>query len=99
MLSYAFLGREYVTALLLGREPIMVGEGADFFSVAVPDVLVGGDLGSSQIGAKTGLIVIAIERNENTNTNPSPGTILEKEARLLMLGTIEQRDLFAKEFA
>jgi len=99
VLSYAFLGREYVTALLLGREPIMVGEGADFFSVAVPDVLVGGDLGSSQIGAKTGLIVIAIERNESTSTNPTPGTILEKEARLLMLGTIEQRDLFAKEFA
>ncbi|RKX30612.1 MAG: potassium transporter TrkA [Verrucomicrobia bacterium] len=98
VLSYAFLGREYVTALLLGREPIMVGEGADFFSVAVPDVLVGGDLGSSQIGAKTGLIVIAIERNESTITNPMPGTILEKEARLLMLGTIEQRDLFASEF-
>ena len=35
VLSYASLGREFITAYLLGREPVLVGEGADFFSVEV----------------------------------------------------------------
>ena len=97
--SYASLGREFVMAQLLGREPIMVGEGADFFTVEVPKTLGGTNLADSQIGSRTGLIVIAIENGKETLTNPMPSAVLEKTARLLMLGTVEQRDLFAKEFA
>jgi voltage-gated potassium channel len=97
--SYASLGREFVTALLLGREPIMVGEGANFFSVEVPNRLFGSTLAESKIGAETGLIVIAIEAGPKTLTNPMPSTVLEKQSKLMMLGTNEQRDRFEKEFA
>lgn len=96
--SYASLGREFVMALLLGREPIMVGEGADFFSVEVPPPLAGLTLANSQIGARSGLVVIAIENGATTITNPMPDTVLEKGARLLMLGTNDQRALFADAF-
>jgi Trk K+ transport system NAD-binding subunit len=96
--SYASLGREFVIALLLGREPIMVGEGADFFSVVVPSSLVGLSLANSQIGARAGLVVIAIEHGTTTLTNPMPDTVLEQDARLLMLGTNDQRALFAEAF-
>lgn len=96
--SYASLGREFVIALLLGREPIMVGEGADFFSVVVPPRLIGLTLANSQIGARAGLAVIAIEIGTTTLTNPMPATVLEKGARLLMLGTNDQRALFAEAF-
>ena len=96
--SYASLGREFVMALLLNREPIMVGEGADFFTVKVPPRLVGLSLADSQIGARSGLIVIAIEIDGETLTNPRPSTALEKKARLIMLGTNEQRSRFAEAF-
>jgi len=96
--SYASLGREYVMALLLGREPIMVGEGADFFTVPVPAKLVTTTLANSQIGSRTGLIVIAIETGAQTVTNPMPTTILEKDTRLMMLGTNEQRSRFVEAF-
>ncbi len=97
-LSYTSLGREYVISLLLGREPVMVGEGADFFLVRVPDVLAGKTLGGSRIGASTGLIVIAVEIGEETLTNPGPATEMPPGSRLLMLGTTEQREAFSAEF-
>ena len=97
-LSYASLGREYVISRLLGRAPVMVGEGADFFLVRVPDVLAGKTLGGSRIGACTGLTVIAVENGDETRTNPGPATEMPPGSRLLMLGTTEQREAFSAEF-
>ena len=97
-LSYASLGREYVVSRLLKREPVMVGEGADFFLVDVPESLAGKTLGESQVGAQTGLIVIALENGEKTLNNPGPATPLPRGSRLLMLGTAEQRRSFAAKF-
>ncbi len=98
LLSYASLGRECVVAMLLGREPIMVGEGADFFAAAIPASLQGRTLAESQIGTRTGLIVIAVEEGSRMATNPGPGSILPAGGRLLMLGTAEQRRSFSTEF-
>jgi Trk K+ transport system NAD-binding subunit len=99
VLSYASLGCEFITAFLMGREPVMVGEGADFFSVPVPPSLQGKTLAQSGIGARTGLVVIAIEEGGKTRTNPGADTALDPDARLLMLGTNEQRELFNEAFS
>ncbi|HSH09733.1 MAG TPA: NAD-binding protein [Oceanipulchritudo sp.] len=99
VLSYASLGREYITAYLLGREPVMVGEGADFYSVKVPPALAGKTLAESGIGAQTGLVVIAIETDAETLSNPPASTLLVPASRLLMLGTHAQRERFAELFA
>ncbi len=99
VLSYASLGCEYVTAYLSHREPVMVGEGADFFPVTVPSALVGKTLGESGIGATTRLVVLAIEKEDETVTNPGPDALLTDGATLYMLGTNEQRDTFSKMFA
>lgn len=97
-LSYTSLGREYIFARLFGREPIMVGEGADFFLVPVPDSLAGKTLSASEIGARTGLVVIAVEDGQQRLDNPSPATPLKPGSRLLMLGTAEQREAFSTRF-
>ncbi len=97
-LSYTSLGREYVISRLLGREPVMVGEGADFFLAGVPESLAGKTLAESDIGARAGLIVIAIENGGETLTNPLPSALLPAGGKLLMLGTTEQREAFAEEF-
>lgn len=98
VLSYASLGCEFIMAYLLGREPVMVGEGSEFFSVEVPQRLRGKTLAQSGIGAETGLVVIAIEEQERTNTNPAASTLLQDGEKLLMLGTTEQREAFHQRF-
>ncbi len=97
-LSYSSLGREHVISMLLQREPVMVGEGADFFLAPLPDSLAGKTLGDSRIGAHTQLIVIGIENGTETITNPAPSTPLVAGSKLLMLGTPKQRQVFASAF-
>jgi Trk K+ transport system NAD-binding subunit len=98
VLSYASLGCEFINAYLLKREPVMVGEGAEFFYVNVPPKLQGISLAKSGIGAKTGLVVIAIEEGPETVTNPPAQMILNDSARLIMLGTNQQREQFDSAF-
>jgi len=99
VLSYASLGCEFVNAYLLNREPVMVGEGADFFTVKLPEKLEGKMLMDSGIGRETGLVVIAIEYRHKTITNPAAKTMLESGTKLVMLGTNEQREQFNKTYA
>lgn len=98
VLSYASLGREFIFSYLMGREPIMVGEGADIFSHDVPVELMERTLAETGIGAATGLVVIAIENGNTTITNPGPATILKSGTRLLMLGTAPQWQAFKDKF-
>jgi voltage-gated potassium channel len=98
ILSYSTLFREYVMAYLMKREPMLVGEGASFFSVEMPKSIVGKTLAEAGIGARTGLIVLAMEEGEEMKTRFDATTVLSKDARLLMLGTDEQRNSFDKEF-
>jgi Trk K+ transport system NAD-binding subunit len=99
VLSYASLGCEFIMAYIMGREPVMVGEGAEFFSVDVPASLRGKSLAESGIGARTGLVVIAIETGGSMRTNPAAQTALNAGERLVMLGTNQQRERFNKVFA
>jgi Trk K+ transport system NAD-binding subunit len=98
VLSYSSLGREYVISLLLGREPILLGAAVDFFLAPVPKVLSGKPLGESQIGSRTGLIVIAVEDGDRTLSAPPPSLPLPANGRLLMVGTAEQRRAFSAAF-
>ena len=76
----------------------MLGEGVEVFPVDVPPVIVGMSLAESGIGAKTGMVVLALETEEKTITNPSAGQILEDGTKLLMLGTTDQRERFSEAF-
>jgi Trk K+ transport system NAD-binding subunit len=95
VLSYASLGRETIFSLLMEREPILLAEGIDLFIVPAPASLAGKTLLASQIGTRTGLIVIALEDSERCVTNPPPGWKLTRGCNLIMLGTDRQRQLFA----
>ncbi len=98
VLSYSSLGREFVISLLLGREPILLGGAADCFFTPVPKTLSGKPLGESEIGSRTGLIVIAVEDGDLTWSAPPPSLPLPGHGRLLMLGTAEQRRAFSAAF-
>ncbi len=60
MLSYATLGLDVIMSILQGRSLIVLGEGIDLITRAVPPSLHGKTLGESGIGAKTGLSAVAL---------------------------------------
>jgi Trk K+ transport system NAD-binding subunit len=98
VLSYASLGVESIFSILQDRELIVLGEGIDLFLVKVPKSLAGKSLGETNIGAETGLNVIAIQKSGNVITNPPAKVVLAPESELLMIGSAEQRDAFAARF-
>lgn len=94
VLSYASLGRETIFSLMLGRDPILLGEGIDLFIAPVPEPLMGKTMAVSQIGSRTGLIVVALQDGEECLTNPPPDHKLTPGCQLLMMGTDSQRQAF-----
>jgi len=98
VLSYATLNQEAVLAFLLGRDLIFVGEGVRFFSLKLPPALAGKTLGESDIGARTGLNVVAILQDGETTTNPQPDMVLSGSCELYALGNPEQRRQYAQLF-
>ncbi|MEM8486559.1 MAG: FAD-dependent oxidoreductase [Bacteroidota bacterium] len=98
VLSYASLGMEAVFSILQGKELIMLGEGVDLFSMALPRSLHGKPLVETRIGERTGLNVIAMQHNGEVRTDMSASTVLVAGAELLMLGSSKQRQEFVEVF-
>jgi Trk K+ transport system NAD-binding subunit len=97
-LSYTTLGIEAVMSLLRGYEPVLLGEGVELFSIPVPLSLAGRPLRESGIGSRTGLSVVALERDGQLEAHLTAETLLPAGASLLLLGSREQRRAFAEAF-
>ena len=98
VLSYTTLGVESVMSLLRGYELVVLGEGVELFSVPVPRSLHGRRLADSGIGSGTGMSVVALDRAGTLETMLTGEMLLEKSAKLLMLGSLGQRRKFAELF-
>jgi len=94
VLSYASLGVQSVISLVQGRELIVLGEGVDVFYVPLPPALAGKTLAEAEIGAHTGLNVIAIQEDGRMVTELPPDRPLTGGATLVALGSAEQRERF-----
>ena len=97
-LSYASLGAQAVLSVLRGKELLVIGEGVDLFTVPVPRALRGQALAETGIGARTGMTVIALQRNGTTTTDLSGETVLTRDTALVLMGDPEQREDFARAF-
>ncbi len=97
-LSYSSLGAEAVHALIEGRELVALEEDVDLFSVPVPPALAHKKLADSGIGSRTGLSVVAIQRDGELVTNLRGSMRLEPESQLVMLGSVQQRREFTETF-
>jgi voltage-gated potassium channel len=98
VLSYAGLGADTLTALARERTMVFLGEGAELFEVDLPASLKGKSLAESQIGARTGLNVVGIEREGRTAPAPRADQILEAGSRVFLIGTHDQMQDFQKEY-
>lgn len=67
--------------------------------VPVPLSLAGKSLIDGQVGRKTGCIVLAVQTESGAvEATPSPKRVLRRGERLLLFGTADQFELFAREF-
>ncbi|MCH7715830.1 MAG: NAD-binding protein [Gemmatimonadetes bacterium] len=94
VLSYASLGVQTVFSIVQGRELIMLGEGVDLFYVPLPPALADKMLAEAEIGARTGLNVIALQKDGQIVTNLPPNQRLTEGSALVVLGSAEQRERF-----
>ncbi len=97
-LSYTTLGAEAVISLMRGHEPVLLGEGVELFSIPVPPALANRALRDSGIGSRTGMSVVGIEDGTGTVTQLTADTVLRGGTDLVMLGSREQRRLFAEAY-
>ena len=97
-LSYASLGVEDIFAQLHAQELLVIGEGVELFVVPAPVSLVGRDLGGCAVAERTGLTIVGVQQNGVVVTNPPGSTSLQKGTELIMLGSNEQRQAFARDF-
>jgi len=97
-LSYSALGVETIFSLLHDRPAVILGEGIGFHDIACPKSLEGVTLRDSQIGARTGLTVVALEVEGRLLTDPQASTILLPNSLLLTIGTEEQRETFREVY-
>ena len=88
-LSYASLGQESIMALLQGRESIFLGADVDFHLLDVPDALAGRTLRETNIGARTGLNVIAMQQGDTMEIT-GPDTRLVAGSKMIAIGTAHQ---------
>jgi voltage-gated potassium channel len=69
---------------------------AAWFTLPLPRKLIGKTLAQSGIGARTGLLVLAINYEGDVITNPSAETSLHADSELVMIGDAAQIAAFDK---
>ena len=98
VLSYASLGAQAVMSVLRGKGLLVLGEDLDVFAVPAPRRLLGMTLAETEIGARTGLTVIGLDRDGEVSTDLAADTVLTPGTALVMLGDATQRADFAHAF-
>ena len=98
VMSYAGLGIAALTSMARGRRMIELGEGVELFEEDLPKSLRGKTLAESEIGAKTGLTVVAVEKGDGLSAAPRASEQLTDQCRLFMIGTAEQHQAFQDRY-
>ena len=98
VLSYTSFGVQTVFSIVRGREIVVLGEDVNLFYIEVPTALAGKTLAEAEIGARTGLNVIAIQRNGRVDTELGRELRLPNDSELVALGSTEQRMRFSEAY-
>ena len=97
-LSYASMGANTIFNVLRGSDTVLLAEGVNIFTTEVPSPLIGKTLAESAVRSRTGCSIIAVEIDGKRDINPAPGIILEREAKLVLIGTLEAEQRFFSKY-
>lgn len=96
VMSYAGTGSNILFNLLRRENTLLVAEGLNVFRLPTPKVLVGKSIRESNIRAKTGCSIIAVEENGRQTINPDPEMILTADQEVILIGNLAAEDAFFK---
>lgn len=99
VMSYASLGADTIFNYLSRGDTLMVSEGLHLMRTTTPAELVGRSIADSGLRSRTGYSIVAVTQAGQTVVSPPPETILEKDAMLLLMGTVEAEGEFLRVFA
>ena len=94
VISYASLGANTILNLLQRSDILMVAEGLDLIKVKIPKQLTGKTIKETSIRKETGCTIIAIRTGDEMTINPEPSMILQEEAEIILIGTVEAENQF-----
>jgi K+/H+ antiporter YhaU regulatory subunit KhtT len=77
---------------------VVLDNDIELFEVNVPRRLVNTRLAESNISSITGLVVVGLDDGEQITTAIDSSVLLQAGHKLVMLGTTEQRQVFAQTF-
>lgn len=98
VMSYASMGANTIYNLLKKSDILMVAEGLDLLKIKVPEQLVDKSIATSCIRQLTGCTIIALQQKGKLIVNPEPGSILNKDDDIILIGTPEAENSFFKKF-
>ena len=98
VLSYASMGASAIMNVRQRQKIVMVAEGLDLFEVKVPDELAGKSIVDSGVREQTGCSVVAVRTEAGIEVSPDPTTLLDADAEIVLIGTVEAEDRFLERF-
>jgi voltage-gated potassium channel len=94
VMSYSSMGANAIFNLLKRSDILMVAEGLNIFRVKVPAQLAGKTISQTMVRELTGCSIIAIKTDAEFQVNPPPSALLESDAEMVLIGTVEDETRF-----
>ena len=96
--SSAALGAKVIDSYVEGRDHVLLDHDVQAMSLPLPASLENKELSDTEITAKTGLAVVAVEKNGSVITDLNNLGPLPPGSTLILLGTSKQERLFTQQF-
>ena len=96
--SSAALGAKVIDSYVEGRDHVLLDHDVQAMSLVLPAALENKELSDTEITAKTGLALVAVEKNGSVITDLNNLGPLPPGSTLILLGTSKQERLFTKQF-
>ena len=98
VLSYASLAVQTISARARKRPLVLLGEGVELMEEGIPPSLAGKTLAESEIGARTGLTVVAVREGESMHSTHKASQRLPESGRIFLIGSPEGLQKFHDRF-
>ena len=96
--SSSALGAKVIDSYVEGRDHVLLDHDVQAMSLVLPAALENKELSDTEITAKTGLAVVAVEKNGSVITDLNNLGPLPPGSTLILLGTSKQERIFTQQF-
>ncbi|MDI6400644.1 NAD-binding protein [Balneolaceae bacterium ANBcel3] len=97
-LSYSTMGANAIFNYLQKGEMVMLDEGLNVFKMHMPQKMVGKKISDLDVRNTTGCTIVGIEKKDETLLNLDPAFVMDKNQKIILIGTLEAEKKFWKYY-